>query len=350
VDIERLAQHLEAETAGGRFSGVVSVTSGGETLFERAFGLADRAGGLPMTLRTRLGVASVGKAFTAVAIARLVERGALSFDTRVVDVLPLPLRPRSLAPTITLHHLLAHTSGLADYSDEERLGTDAYARTWETFPSYRARRPADYLPLFAGLPPQQEPGGAFSYCNAGYILLGLVIEVVTGLPYPTAIKEHVFEPAGMADSGFFPMDEPHPDLAVGYIPPASAGHPWTSNVFSIPVVGSADGGAQCTARDLDRFMTGLAAGDLLQPDLSGRMTTAQVGLPDGDAYGYGAWLLTGQAPARIALMGDDPGFSARAYRYPDLRLQVVILSNVSDGAGAIGRGLSARLGLDAGSA
>ena len=193
VDIERLAQHLEAETAGGRFSGVVSVTSGGETLFERAFGLADRAGGLPMTLRTRLGVASVGKAFTAVAIARLVERGALSFDTRVVDVLPLPLRPRSLAPTITLHHLLAHTSGLADYFDEERLGTDAYARTWETFPSYRARRPADYLPLFAGLPPQQEPGGAFSYCNAGYILLGLVIEVVTGLPYPTAIREHVFD-------------------------------------------------------------------------------------------------------------------------------------------------------------
>src|SRR5205823_5458146 len=133
------------------------------------------------------------------------------------------------------------------------------------FPSYRARRPADFLPLFATLPALREPGGAFSYTNAGYILLGLVLEVITGWPFATVIQDEIFEPAGMIDAGYFPMDEPHPRVAIGYIPPVQEGRPWTSNIFSIPAVGGSDGGAYCTARDLDRFVSVVLTGDLLQP-------------------------------------------------------------------------------------
>ena len=345
VDTGRLALHLEAESACGRFSGVASVTRDGARLFERAYGLADRANDLPNAPLTRFGLASASKTFTAVAIARLVERGVLAFDTPLVDVLPLPLRPAALAPSVTLHHLLTHTSNLADYFDEERLGSDAYARIWESVPSYRARRPADFLPLFATLPPPREPGGGFSYNNAGYILLGLVLEVVTGRPFATVIQQEVFEPAGMTDAGYFPMDEPHPRVAIGYIPPAGDGQPWTSNVFSIPAVGGPDGGASCTVRDLDRFLTVLFGGGLLNPETVAILTASHVSLPEGGAYGYGVWIFDDQVPRRIGLVGDDPGFAARAYRYPEDGLQVVILSNISDGAGPTGRAVSTLLGL-----
>jgi CubicO group peptidase (beta-lactamase class C family) len=152
--------------------------------------------------------------------------------------------------------LLSHTSGIADYYEEEdEHEDDDFANVWTNRPSYRMPRPADFLPLFANLPPYRAPGQRFQYSNAGYILLGLIIEELTGAPYAEIVTQRVLQPAGMHASGFFALDEVRPDVAIGYLPPRQPGQPWRSNIFAVPSVGGADGGAFSNAADLDRFLT-----------------------------------------------------------------------------------------------
>ena len=138
-----------------------------------------------------------------------------------------------------------------------------YAALWIDRPSYAIERPADFLPLFADLPPYRPPGQEFQYSNAGYILLGLVIEQVAGTSYAEAVQARVFDPAGMTASGFFRLDEAVPDVATGYLPRTSPDSPRRTNIYSIPVVGGADGGAMSTTGDLDRFLRAYADGTLL---------------------------------------------------------------------------------------
>ena len=164
-------------------SGCCLVTRGGETLFEACWGYADRAAGLRNTQATRFGLASLTKMFTAVTVVGLVRDGRLDFETPIVDVLPAHLRPRTLDPAVTVHHLLCHTSGIADYAEEDEDSPaylEDYGALWRDRPSYAVERPADFLPLFADLPPTDAPGQVFQYCNAGFILLGLVIEEIGG--------------------------------------------------------------------------------------------------------------------------------------------------------------------------
>ena len=137
--------------------------------------------------------------FTAVVVATLVRDGRLAFETPVVDVLPAHRRPRTLAAAVSVHHLLCHTSGIADYAEEDEDSPgylEDYAALWIDRPSYRIERPADFLPLFADLPAYRPPGEAFQYSNAGYILLGLVIEQIAGTSYPEAVQARVFDRPG----------------------------------------------------------------------------------------------------------------------------------------------------------
>jgi CubicO group peptidase (beta-lactamase class C family) len=150
----------------------------------------------------------------------------------------------------------------------------------------------------------------------------------------------------MAEAGFFALDEPHPRVAVGYVPPAGEGGRWTSNVYALPPVGGPDGGAQCTARDLDRFLAALTGGGLLRPESRATFLAPHAALPDGsgDAYGYGVWLLGTGGPPRVALEGEDLGCSARAVWYPGLGARAVVLANVSAAAGPVARLISTLLG------
>ncbi len=201
-------------------SGSFLVTRGGETLFEHCAGLADRAAGVPVTPATRFALASFTKMFTAVAVVDLVSAGSLSFETPVVEVLPADRRPSTLLPEVTVHHLLSHTSGIADYCEEEEdspFYVEDYGSLWVDRPCYSIERPADFLPLFGDLPPYRPPGEQYQYSNAGYIVLGLVVEQVTGRPFTEVVQERVFDRAGMVGSGFFRFDEPVPDVAQGYL-------------------------------------------------------------------------------------------------------------------------------------
>ena len=156
------------------------------------------------------------------------------------------------------------------------------------------------------------------------MLLGLVIEELAAAPYIDVVGERVFGPAGMADSGFSAMDELVPDLAVGHLPPTEPGGPWRSNVFSVPVVGGPDGGAQCTAADLDRFLRRLDDGTLLGRELTDAMLTPRVPVDPGLDMGYGVLIY----PDKWGHGGGDPGVDMLAHRMPKQDATVVALCNV----------------------
>lgn len=336
AEVDRALRRWEAER---EMSCSVLLTRGGETVFEGCYGLADRAHRVPVTPSTRFGLASVTKMFTAVAVVDLVGQGRLTLDAPVVDVLPDSRRPRTLRDDVTVHHLLTHTSGIADYAEEDESFENHladYATLWRERPSYRMERPADFLPLFGDRPPYRPPGLRYQYSNAGFVVLGLVVEEVTGRPFNDVVEERVLARADMAESGFFRLDEARPDVAVGYLPPYGAERgsaPGRTNVYAVPVVGGPDGGAFSTPRDLDRFLRCYADGTLLGP-LTGLMTTAH-GVIDGDEgfrTGYGVHLYP---DGRYGHGGGDPGVECLVHRWPDDDLSFVVLCNVEAFAGEV---------------
>ncbi|HET7735506.1 MAG TPA: serine hydrolase domain-containing protein [Nocardioidaceae bacterium] len=315
-------------------SGRVLLTTSGETVFEGSYGPADRSSGVRVAAGTRFGLASVTKMFTAVAVADLVAAGRLGFDTRVADVLAAERRPATLSEEVTVHHLLCHTSGIADYCEEDEDSPaylEDYGSLWDLRPSYSMLRPLDFLPLFGDLPPYRAPGTAWQYSNAGYVVLGLVAEEVTGQPYVDVVQERVFDRAGMTASGFFRLDEAVPEVAVGYLPRESAESPWRSNIYRVPVIGGADGGAFSTSADLDRFLTAYSAGTLLgavQDVVLDRHAEAG----DGFASGYGVFHYP---DGRYGHGGGDPGVEALVHRFPDDDANLVVLCNMEGLAGEV---------------
>jgi CubicO group peptidase (beta-lactamase class C family) len=327
---------LTERTRQDRFSGVVLVSCGGKPFFHRAYGDANRADRVPNALETRFGLASVTKMFTAVAVAQLAERGAISFQAPVREY--RGDLPGEMAEQVTIHHLLTHTSGICDYFDEVALDSASYAQVWASVPMYRMRSPGDLLPLFRDKPAQFEPGSRFSYCNAGYILLGLIIEAVAGASYVDYVTEHVFQRAGMVGSGFFELDCVHPRVAVGYIPPQEGEGDvgWKTNCYSIPVKGAPDGGSFSTAADLDAFFTALMRHDLLGEPASTGLLSARAAENDIRSYGYGVWIVRQKGRlVRFGHGGEDPGASARAYHWPEQGRTAVVLANMSDAAGEV---------------
>ncbi len=188
------------------FSGVVHVAGDDdEEPLTIALGLANRAAGLTNHPGTRFGTASTTKLLTGLTVARLVERGVVRYEDRLVDLLD-ELRPADLDERVTLHHLLSHTSGVGDYADE--YDGPPYEQIWETVPPGMIRGARDLIRRFPDVPRTSDPGTAARYNNGAYVLAGLALEVVTGRSYHELVRSEVFEPLGMASSGFWALDDP----------------------------------------------------------------------------------------------------------------------------------------------
>ena len=321
----RLAlRHL---ATSGRFSGTALVMGPEGPLLEESHGLADRAQGAPIHSGTRFGLASLSKMFTAVALLSAARDGLLEVQDRVVDLLPAARRPRSMDDRVTVHHLLSHTSGIGDYFEEDEdlpgyIGED-YGQLWRDRPSYRMERPDDFLPLYDDRPPASHPGSEFHYSNAGYVLLAAVLEEVDEAPFVDAVTRRVLLPAGMARSGYLRLDEPHPDVATGYLR-ALHGEPERSNVYSVPVIGGGDGGCLSTARDIDRLLRVIASGDLLGHDLTAAMLGRHAHVEADRWAGYGCFL----RPGMFGHGGGDPGVEVLCRHMPERELTFVVLCNV----------------------
>lgn len=320
-----LAQHRESP-----FSGLIEVRQEGHVILSQAFGFANLPERILNTPQTRFGMASGSKTFTAVAICRLVERGLVSFDTCLQECLPEPLP--GFDPGITLQHLLTHSSGVPDYFDEEE--SDDYEAVWNEHPAYTFRKPADFLPLFKDLPKKFKPGERFSYSNSGFILLGLVIEHLTGKPIIHVIEDEVFKPAGMTRSGYFFLDQLPEGTALGYI--SQGEDEWRSNIYAIPIVGGADGGAFTTGDDLANFWDSLLGSRLIRYEILNKMLTPQIPtIPSRRRiyYGFGTWIgMNKGKPSVYYMLGEDPGVAFYSGYFDKSKVLFTLLGNTSEAA------------------
>ncbi len=278
--IRALTRYFDDLATRDLFSGTALVAYKGEVLFTAAHGLATKRYDVPNRLSTRFDLGSINKAFTKIAIGQLLARGKLSLDDRLIRHVP-DYPNRTVAEQITIRQLLEHASGLGDLFNE----------TFRRSSRALYRSPRDYFPIFADEPLLFEPGSARQYSNAGYIVLGAVIEELSGEPYDAYVRRHIFEPAGMTRSGFFERDAVVPDIAEGYTRMMSRGEDGErrSNMFMLPIKGNAAGSAQSTVEDLWRFDRALRTHRLLPP-------------------AYTAWFFQGPepAPGRPAAAGEAP--------------------------------------------
>lgn len=265
------------------FSGCVTVADGADTVFDECRGLAERSFGVPVDRRTRFHIGSIDKMFTAVAIAQLVEAGKLSWDATVAQLVP-EYPDHAAAERITVWLLLHHTAGLGDFLVPE------FFQHREAFAD-----PADYLDLIARLPKVSEPGGQWNYSNAGYILLGRIIENVSHEGYFDYVQRHIFAPAGMADSGFDSLEDITPRLAVGYFHDGLFSNEWKAAWLKLGFKGGPAGGGYSSNADLLRFAGALREGKLLKPATLEKMFDGEVPAgPGGYAAGFGDRLSHGR--------------------------------------------------------
>lgn len=314
---------IEEAASRGEFSGIVAVDVGPDRTVELCRGYAHRAHAVPITGDTRIAVASGSKAFTALAIMRLVLDGTLRLDQPVRSVLgdDLPL----IDDRVTIEHLLGHTSGIGDYLDEEG--------EWEatdyvlTLPVHTLTTAESLLPLLDGHPQVSEPGTRFAYNNGGYAVLGVVLERLTGEPFQDTVQRLVLDPAGLASTGFLRLDELPPAAALGYL--FADGD--RVNTLHLPVRGAPDGGAFTTAADLHAFWRALLAGRILPTGTVAAMTAPREEDPsEGLHYGLGFYVhATGRA---VVLMGYDAGASFTSWHLPESDTTVSVLGNTTEGA------------------
>lgn len=265
------------------FSGCVTVVDAGETVVDTCRGLADRRFGVAIDRDTRFHIASIGKLFTAVAIAQLVEAGKLSWDA-TLDALVPEYPDLAAAKKITVWQLAHHTAGLGDFMVPE------FFAQRETFVN-----PADYLALIARQPKVGEPGGDWNYSNAGYVLLGRIIENVSHENYFDYIQRHVFAPVGMAASGFDSPEDITPNLAVGYFHDGLFSTTWKADWYKAGFKGSPAGGGYSNNTDLLAFAKALREGKLVKPATLAKMFDDAVPAGPGTyAVGFGDRLSHGR--------------------------------------------------------
>ncbi|GGL19662.1 serine hydrolase domain-containing protein [Deinococcus radiotolerans] len=340
--VHDLHAYLDQLDHDGDFHGTVLITSQDGPPLARAYGLADRTWNVRHTPGTRFRVASIGKAFTAVAVWHLIETGRLMLDTPAHDV--LDLSGTRIPPAVTVRHLLTMTAGLADWFEESLNWPEEWQRLRAQHDVFALRTNRDYLPLFAHKAPLAGVGEHFRYSNASFILLGLILEDILGRPYEETVQDLVFGRAGMTATGFDHTDDVVPDTAQGYVPPSEPDGRWRRNTYLVTPAPAADGGVTSAAADLDRFLHALRGGQLLSAPLSaqllnGERSVAGAGTLRGQATRVGHGLtcsldLQGQV-TRVGLTGEEEGVSARAADYPLLGVHVVVLSNVSGGAARV---------------
>ena len=323
---------LVDEVAGEHdFSGVVRVDRAGEIVLAAAFGLANRAARIPNSVDTVFALASGAKGLTALAVARLIEDGSLDLSTTARSVLgaDLPL----IDDAVTVEHLLSHRSGIGDYFDEDAGG--AITDYVLPVPVHELDSTEAYLAVLDGHRTAFAPGERFAYCNGGYVVLALIAERRSGVPFAELVRSRVCEPAGMNDTAFLRSDELPGNAALGYLSTEGA----RTNVFHLPVLGSGDGGIYSTVADIASLWVALFEGKIVAPTRVSELVTPRSEVPsESKRYGLGFWL--NETGNGVILEGYDAGVSFRTVHDPDTSLTYTVISNTSDGAWPMARCLA----------
>jgi CubicO group peptidase (beta-lactamase class C family) len=275
------------------FSGAVLLAKGGVPIFKGAYGMANKDFNAPNRIDTKFNLGSMNKMFTAVSIAQLVERGKLSFDDPLSKFLP-DFPDKAAAEKIRIKHLLTHTAGLGGYFSKQRR--DSSRALYRTVDDMIKRAAADEKLLF-------EPGTRWRYSNTGMLVLGKVIEKVTGQSYYDYVRENITRPAGMVNTDCYELDKVNPNLAVGYDKQfTDDGVFFTNNIFAHVLRGGPQGGGYSTVEDLLKFDLALWSNKLVGADYVKLLLSAKPELNSPD-YGYGF-----QVDTELQIAGHGGGF------------------------------------------
>ena len=300
-----LAAKLAAESRAGRFSGAVIVARDGEVRFRRAAGIADIEGSRANRISTRFCIGSMGKMFTAVAIMQLVESGRLALSDRVGSHLT-DYPNRAIADRVTIEQLLTHSGGTGDI-----FGPDYDAN------AARLRTTADFIAFYGTRAPDFEPGSRWGYSNYGYVLLGAILERVTGRPYANLVEERVFRRCAMAATSMS-FERPYP----GAIPYTGAAQ--TGIRPLAPYAGLPAGGGYSTVEDLHAFILGLGRGRLVSTQTLETMRTPRIRAGAGQ-WGLGFAIRMRNGVSYYGHGGGAPGINADLAIFPGY--QTIVLCN-----------------------
>jgi CubicO group peptidase (beta-lactamase class C family) len=329
--VDELVALIEDAIAANKFSGAVRVDRGGQVVLATAHGFADRAHRVPNEIGTRFAIASGGKGFTALVVVSLISDGVLQLSTTARSLLGdhLPL----IGDDVTVEHLLAHRSGIGDYIDEDAGG--AITDYVLPVPVHELDSTESFVIALDGHPPKFAPGERFSYCNSGYVVLALLAERASGVPFAELVRRRVCEKAGMASTAFLRSDELPGDAAIGYLTTEDA----RTNVFHLPVLGSGDGGIYTTVEDVHHFWDAFLAGKIVAPQWVDAMVHPRSDVPsESKRYGLGFWLHA--TSSTVMLDGYDAGVSFRAARDIERDITWTVVSNTSEGAWPIVRAIA----------
>lgn len=293
--------YLKDLVARDEFSGSVLVAKNGEVLFEKAYGLASRRFNVPNKITTRFNVGSITKDFTKTAIAQLAQAGKLKPDAPIVTYLP-DYPNKDVAQKVTVAQLVDHTSGLGDI----------FTRRFFEVSNTRFQSLRDFIDFFAAEPLQFHPGKGQRYSNYGYIVLGAIIEAVSGESYYDYVQNHVFDRAGMSGSGFFDFRDPVPDVAIGHTHqlPNGRSDKWLESNVRASTRGLPAGSSHSTARDLLLFFTALRGGKLMNEQWTrwffGGDPRTSSGIFAGGAPGVNAAVASDGTWTVVVLVNVDP--------------------------------------------
>jgi len=309
--IEAWKAEIQKQTQADRFAGAYLWARNGKVLVSGATGLADRDKKTPNTLDTQFRLGSMNKMFTAVATLQLIDKGKLSLDDPLIKHLP-DYANKDLASKVTVRHLLSHTGGTGDI-----FGPD-YDKNRLTL-----RALSDYVKLYGARPLKFEPGARWEYSNYGFLLLGYLVEKVSGQSYYDYVRANIFRPAGMTSTDSLPEEEKVAKRATGYMKEKGA---WAPNTDTLPWRGTSAGGGYSTVGDLLKFAQALSAHKILSAHWLEEATKEQG--KGGPGYGFGFGTGDEGGAKFFGHSGGAPGMNGMLRVYPETGVVIAVLSNL----------------------
>jgi CubicO group peptidase (beta-lactamase class C family) len=295
--LKEINAFMDGISAKDEFSGVVLLAKGEKPIFRKAYGLASKEYNIPNRVDTRFNLGSINKFLTRIAIEQLEGKGALRLEDPISKHLP-DYPNKEAAEKVTIHHLLDMTSGIGDFFGEK----------YQSTPKDRIRTLSDYLLLFGDKPLLFEPGTNRQYSNGGYIVLGLIIEKVSGQTYFDYIRDHIYKIVGMGNTTHLEADVPTENVASGYTNNWDENdhpdEPRRNNIYTRPARGSSAGGGYSTVDDLLKLIVALKTNKLLAPKTSEEINGAG-----------------------ITIAGGAPGINALVETNPETDCVIIVLSN-----------------------